>query len=264
MNNIAVCLRGEVRNWNYTKDAVFKFYESNAYSVDYYYATWDVPYLNKKELDKTFDNRKLIQGVLCPTGNDRRRWGAALGPAFLSSHIKLDKHYDVVIDTRFDIIPVVKQSSPIINLPTDMEIQTSYVDKRWQDNDFFDDLEAKATDDKWAIMNFGSWDVFNYRLSYLYDNFIDNIGKKKRPIQPEITLNKTLTKMGFKLQECQWMDNFLTRPTIIDVFPKSTDITFQDWRRVFDDVYENWSNLDATAKRKYCIEQNINFKDYGL
>jgi len=264
MNNIAVCLRGEVRNWNYTKDAVFKFYEDIAYSVDYYYATWDLPYVNQKELDATFSNRKLVQGVLCPSGNDRRRWGGFLGPAFLSSHLKLNKRYDLVIDTRFDVVPVTFPLKGIIAPPADMEIQTAHVEHRWNHEEFENDPTAGGTCDIWAVMNYATWDQFNYRLPVLYDYWIDKINKKTIPTINEIGYTNVLRKMNFTTSHCSWMTNLLTRPTTIDIFPKSTDITFQDWRRVFDDVYENWAHLDATAKRKYCIEQNINFKDYGL
>jgi len=264
MNRLAVCLRGEVRNWDYTKDAVFKFYENIAYSVDYYYATWDVPYIDQNKLNATFDNRKLVQGVLCPVGNDRRRWGSFLGPAFLNSHIKLNKRYDAVIDTRFDLVPVTFSLEYPVIIPSDMEIQTAHVEHRWNHEEFENDPTSVGTCDMWAVMNSAAWDQFNYRLPLLYDYWIDKINSKKIPTINEIGYTSVLKKMNFITTQCSWMSNFLTRPTIIDIFPKSTDITFQDWRRVFDDVYENWNNLTATAKRKYCIEQDINFKDYGL
>ena len=265
MNNLAVCLRGEVRNWNYTKDAVFKFYENIAYSVDYYYATWDVPYLDKDELDKTFDNRKLVQGILCPPGNDRRRWGGFLGPAFLSSHIKLKKKYDAVIDARFDLVPVTFPSENPVTIPSDMGIQTSHVNQRWNHEEFERDPTATGTNDMWTVMNYATWDQYNYRLPLLYDYWIDSfINGKTMPFINEIGYTSVLKKMNFTTTQCSWMSNFLTRPTIIDIFPKSTDIIFQDWRRVFDDVYENWKNLTPTAKIKYCIDQNIHLKDYGL
>jgi hypothetical protein len=262
MNRLAVCLRGEVRNWNYTKEAVFKFYEGIAYSVDYYYATWDLPHLNQDELHATFDNRKLVQGVLCPAGNDRRRWGSLMGPAFLSSHIKLNKRYDAVIDTRFDLVPTYRVDSVVQPLG-DMEIQTTNVNLRWDDPAFVEDPTAKATTDMWAIMTQGTWDQFNYRLSVLYDYWVEH-SYWKRPTLNEIALSRTLEKMNIKGKECTWMANCLTRPCIVDLFPKSTDITHRDIYTIDKNTYDGWRGLNREQKREYCIKQNIYLEDYDI
>jgi hypothetical protein len=262
MNRLAVCLRGEVRNWNYTKEAVFKFYEGIAYSVDYYYATWDVPYIDQNKLNATFDNRKLVQGVLCPSGNDRRRWGGFLGPAFLSSHIKLNKRYDAIIDTRFDLIPVRYPWSDVITVPPNMEIQTTNVDHTWNHPEF-DDPTAKATSDQWAIMDTATWDQFNYRLPLLYEFWMDKINGKKIPTINEIGYTKVIKQMNIIATKCMWMSNLLVRPNIIDIFPKSTDIIYSDWSIIFEN-YMSWNSISNDKRKQYCIDQNIHLKDYGL
>lgn len=255
MNNIAVCLRGQVRNWNYTKDAVFKFYESLADSVDYYYATWNVPYVNQDDLNSSFAGQQLIQGVLCPSGNDRSRWGSYLGPAFLSSHIKLNKQYDLIVDTRFDSIPVRRPGAGI-ELPGNREIQTAYmrIDNVW---------EAGGTNDRWAIMQQDTFDQFNNRLPLLYESYKSRIDQIIHPTLNEMELERVLKKINLTPIACTWMDCFLVRPSIADIFPKSTDITIMDYLTLHNNI-EFWNNLTTQEKTEYCIKKHIYIKDYGL
>jgi hypothetical protein len=260
MNNIAVCLRGEVRNWNYTKKAVFKFYESIAYSVDYYYATWDVPYLDQDKLTATFDNRKLVQGILCPSGNDRHRWGALLGPAFLSSHIKLKKKYDLVVDTRFDLVPVLKPEGNITT-PGNMEIQTTNVDHKW-DHEYFEDPTNKATTDTWAVMTHSTYDQFNYRLPLLYDFWVDMLSRKKFHTFNEIALNKVLKQMNINATMCHWMSNLIVRPSIVDLFPDPCDITMHDSWKIHDNSQIFWPNLSNETKIEYCVRQGLYYEEF--
>jgi len=263
MNKIAVCLRGEVRTWNYVKEEVFKFYENIAYSVDYYYATWDVPYLDKNELDSTFSNRNLIQGVLCPSGNDRYSWGSRLGPAFLSGHIKLNKRYDAVIDTRFDNVPVLINDQ--LSIPKDNEIQTAFVNQIWKHDGLFDGNVDGATCDQWAIMTQPSYDQFNYRLPLLYNYQINQFKLEKTVFKyPEIMFEKVLKEMKFELSQCQWMNNFIVRPTIVDIFPNSVDITYNDYAIVRENTYSYWDSLDVTQKIDHCTKQRIHILDYRL
>jgi hypothetical protein len=260
MNQIAVCLRGDVRNWNYTKEAVFKFYEGIAYSVDYYYATWDVPYIDKNELDKTFSNRKLVQGILCPSGNDRRRWGARLGPAFLSGHIKLNKRYDLVVDTRFDLIPTFIKKNHIIEIPVDDEIQTTSIDLRWKDIDKLP--EDIGVTDQWAVMNQRTWDQFNYRLPLLYESWIDRLNGRPYKIVNEIELNRVLNIMNIKSKSCNWMTCILTRPCIVDIFPDPKDITEDDYFPILNNTFNFWGSLTNHKKKEYCERQGIHLDNY--
>jgi hypothetical protein len=255
MHQIAVCLRGEVRNWNYTKDAVFKFYEGIALSVDYYYATWDVPYINQDELNVSFAGQELIQGVLCPSGNDRRRWGSRLGPAFLSSNIKLNKKYDLVIDTRFDSVPI-RRPNAMISLPDDAEIQTAYlrIDNVW---------ETGGTNDRWAIMQQDTFNQFNNRLPLLYESWKSRLTQETHPTMNEMELERVLKKINISPIPCTWMDNFLVRPSIIDIFPKSTNITMVDYATVHENI-NFWDSLTSNQKIDYCTKQSIHIKDYGL
>ena len=268
MNRLAVCLRGEVRNWDYTKDAVFKFYENIAYSVDYYYATWDLPYVAQDNLNATFANKKLIQGVMCPAGNDRQRWGSRLGPAFLSSHIKLNKKYDLVVDVRFDTVPVLLNSN--ISIPEDNEIQTEFVHSVWNHKGF-ENNTLEATSDQWAIMNHPTYERFNYRLSALYDTHIKHI--RALDIESnnndvfrynEIAFHKVLIDMQFGLSQCTWMNNCIVRPSIVDIFPNATSITKNDYATIRENTHSYWSSLPHTQKIDYCTKQNIHIQDYQL
>ena len=122
-NRIAVCLRGHIRNWNYTKDKFFYFYKEIANEVHYYYATWDLPYIESTDLNFTFNNNQV--GVLVSPKTDHYVYGSRVGPAYLSSHIRLVDTYDAVVDTRFDMIPVLLDGQ-LISID-DMTIETSYM-----------------------------------------------------------------------------------------------------------------------------------------
>jgi hypothetical protein len=255
MDRIAVCLRGEIRNWNYTKDAVFKFYEGIAESVDYYYATWDVPYIDQDELNVSFAGQELIQGVLCPSGNDRSRWGSRLGPAFLSSHIKLTKQYDLVVDTRFDSVPV-RRPNATIEFPGDREIQTAYlrIDNVW---------ETGGTNDRWAILQQDTFDQFNNRLPLLYESWKARLNQETHPTMNEMELERVLKKINVKPIACTWMDNFLVRPSIKNIFPESTSISMLDYATIHENI-NFWNELTVKEKVECCLKQKIYLKDYGL
>ena len=57
-NHIAVVLRGHVRTWHFIYPLVFKFYESIAENVDYYFITWDTS--NTNGIEETFEGKNLI------------------------------------------------------------------------------------------------------------------------------------------------------------------------------------------------------------
>jgi len=245
--NIAVCLRGEIRTWNYIKDSVFKFYQSISERVDYYYSTWHVDYLDKDALDKSFEGRNLVQSHCVASGSDRNRWGALLGPALLSSNIKLNNQYDLIIDTRFDLLPL--RCNQKISKPNANEIQTGFVDQ----------ILGK-TDDRWAVMTQATWNKFSNRLPLLYKCWIDNL---YRPVENEISLTATLKEMNLEAKNCIWMNSFIARPNIINIFPRSTDIDFGSWP-LLNENYLEWNDLSDQSKKDFCLQQNIPLKEYRL
>jgi hypothetical protein len=121
-------------------------------------------------------------------------------------------------------------------------------------------------------MTQSTYDMFNYRLSELYNEHIINLGafntskKNKESIfqYNEILLHKVLTNMKFNLMRCNWMNNFIVRPSIIDIFPISTGITLGDYPAIRENTYSYWSNLTTGQKIEYCAKQNVYIEDYHL
>jgi len=60
------------------------------------------------------------------------------------------------------------------------------------------------------------------------------------------------------------MNNFIVRPTIVDIFPNSVDITYNDYAIVRENTYSYWDSLDVTQKIDHCTKQRIHILDYRL
>lgn len=139
MKRIAICFRGDFRNWDITKNYLFKFYEevstfdSHDTEVHYYFSTWDsVFHTHKKkenstntynynvpihldEILKDFGQSLKLYKVYDNHLRNNRRYQTSLIQYFniyvvnqLKTRYEL-KHnftYDAVINTRVDVIPV--------------------------------------------------------------------------------------------------------------------------------------------------------------
>ena len=56
MKNIAVILRGHFRTWDYNHKEAFKFYESIAENVEYYFVTWQLENMFSKRITDSFQD----------------------------------------------------------------------------------------------------------------------------------------------------------------------------------------------------------------
>ena len=147
-------------------------------------------------------------------------------------------------------------------MPGDNEIQTGFVNKRFFDHLINNIWEAGATNDRWAIMNQGTWDQFNYRLPLLYESFIARQNNKLYMTVLEMDYQRVLTNMNIKPTQCHWMNFELVRPSIIDLFPNSTSLTWRDHRMVHDNTFITWEALTNEEKIGYCQQQGIYCQDY--
>ena len=124
---IAVMLRGHVRTWHYIYPLVFDFYDNLGGTVDYYFCTWDTS--NTKGVEETFKGKNLISFQILPhdfepparhlkdTGMLGKYYTSMLGPPYMNKMMEpyldakekeMGKFYDVVFDTRPDILPAIK------------------------------------------------------------------------------------------------------------------------------------------------------------
>jgi|TARA_R110000796_G_scaffold202699_3_gene318991 hypothetical protein len=124
---IAVMLRGHVRTWHYIYPLVFDFYDNLGGTVDYYFCTWDTS--NTKGVKETFKGKNLISFQILPhdfepparhlkdTDMLGKYYTSMLGPPYMNKMMEpyldakekeMGKFYDVVFDTRPDILPAIK------------------------------------------------------------------------------------------------------------------------------------------------------------
>ena len=250
--NIAVTLRGHIRTWNYTRPAIFKFYEQLAENVDYYYATWQLPYLDSQKLNSTFDSVNLIQHHLVHMPVALEFKGCRLGPSYLSSHIQLKKDYDCVIDSRFDAVPVLLSDD--IKKPADNEIMCV----QWL---LPQEVEA-CMSDQYAIMTNSTFYKFATKLDYLKKTVKRNI-KGDQTYLNEIHVRRACERLKINLTtQTTWATNYLVRPNIIDIFPSSLSITAYSWDQVHHQGWVKWPELTLAEKINYCKQCDCDLRDY--
>ena len=111
---IAVVLRGHLRTWRYINSIVKKFYSNISEEVDYYMILWDYEQSRNYNAKEDFQHDNLVKHLLVPIPDSGDQPGTLYngwrGPAYLAKmalpEIK-QRQYDMVFETRPDIVPVL-------------------------------------------------------------------------------------------------------------------------------------------------------------
>jgi len=249
MKNIAVILRGHYRTWDYNHKAAFKFYESIAENVEYYFVTWQLENMFTQRIYDSFEhnNQKLIKVLIIDPNSYYDSWH---GPSYLNYSIipykkqrECEVVYDAVFDTRPDII-YAKVKNKNITLP---EPNTWHV-TGYEPHYGHDGITRHiGVQDHFFMSTSEVHDKMNLRHAY-----VDEIGNQSQEL-------KIATDLGIQTSIIDWMRASIVRPTAFADRPDPHEyFNTPDWQRMNRD----WIAMPTEQKLALLEFHQIRKEDY--
>ena len=214
LEKIAVILRGHKRTWKFTKDTILKYFKDKADRVDYYISWWNVGDVSKEQIIQDFAGYSLKKIVLA---DYKPEYGDPFyGPAYLSDLVVNDifeeevlsnKKYDLIIDTRPDVIHYSRLMEPLKWSCPPWSIGFVRIEHK--------DKSIHGLDDHCFIGNSASLALWNKRIFMdmtLSDRL--NLEKGHHSLYNTFTENYNLHKF-----EIPWFHSFIVRPSICEIYP---------------------------------------------
>jgi hypothetical protein len=233
LNHIAVMLRGHIRTWRWIYPFVFDFYEKIALNVDYYMITWQGSqhYTN---LYGSFENKNLIAlRLLEPVSDFSDSYVNAAYHNYMLLPYKHEREktikYDMVVDTRPDVIPVLQKNAHV-TLP---EPNTYYTTQFELHHNFLHNEYDVAISDWFMISNSKVHDIMSER--FIYSNEQGN----------QVTIRHYAEQQGFSVNSLNYVKAFMARPNI-------------------HQAIDNNGKLDTTLLSKLCSEWAMLSKEEKL
>ena len=250
MKNIAVILRGHYRTWEYNHKAVFKFYESIAENVEYYFVTWQFDNMNTKRITDSFEdnNQKLIKFItLEPPSLYYTSW---YGPSWLNYNIipykkKREREitYDAVFDTRPDIIYARIKDRPVLPPEPNTWHVTAYEPHLGHDGV----TRHIGVQDHFFMSTSEVHDKMNLRHAYQ-----DQIGIQAQEL-------KHATDLGIQTSIIDWMQASIVRPTAFAERPNPYEyFNTADWAK----LQRDWVSMPTEQKLELLEFHQIRREDY--
>jgi hypothetical protein len=242
-DRIAVVLRGHVRTWHQIKEYVFKDYSKLAKSVDYYFVTWDIPGLDEDRIIDSFKGQNLIKFLKVSTD---KHYNGSQGPSWLCKCISnnfIYNDYDIVIETRPDIVPFMRVNNNF-NYNGSLHII-------WESLITADNTVSMGISDTFQIMSMNVFKIYctRYQKATVMNNHTD---LRDFYLENNISLN-------FLGNLC---NPNISRPTHIDFLPSINDLikSLKEW----EERWHVWENLHKEMKINMLKEYNILPEDYSL
>jgi len=248
MKNIAVILRGHYRTWDYNHKEAFKFYESIAENVEYYFVTWQLENMFSKRITDSFqdNNQKLIKFL--PIYPDQLYYTSWYGPSHLNHSIipykkqrEREIMYDAVFDTRPDII-YKRVENKTISLP---EPNTLYV-TRYEPQHGPDGNKHIGIEDHFMMSTSEIHNIMSTRHAYR-----DVIGCQSQIL-------KLATEFGIHTALIDWVKDSIVRPTAFASIPKPENYFDGDHAK----VEREWGFLPVEQKLALLKHHAIREEDY--
>lgn len=202
LNHIAVILRGHMRTWRWIHPFVFEFYDKLAYNVDYYMLSYMGSSLNTNVLG-SFEGRNLITCKYITPSTDFN--DSFVNAAYLSYLLLPYKHkrekqvsYDMVIDTRPDVLPVFKPDKHI-HLP---EPNVLYITG----------FELHHNP-KYGYYDLGVEDWFFASTSEVHDRMVERFIEDNSQTN-HITIRHVAEQNGFSVNKLDYVKAYMARPNI--------------------------------------------------
>jgi hypothetical protein len=248
MKNIAVILRGHYRTWDYNHKEAFKFYESIAENVEYYFVTWRFENQYTKRITDTFNdnNQKLIKFLtIHPDDLYYTSWH---GPSWLNYAIipykkqrECNVKYDAVFDTRPDIIyRKIENKNKFIP-----EVNTLYV-TRYEPQIGPDDNKHIGIEDHFMMSTSEVHDRINLRHAYS-----DKIGCQSQIL-------RIATDLGIQTAVMDWVEDSIVRPTAFNSILDPKKYFEHDHRK----IQRDWVDMPLEQKLTILKHHGIDERDY--
>lgn len=252
-NKIAVVLRGCVRTWPHISQVAFDNFSKISKSIDYYFVTWDIPGLKEVEVIDSFKDQNLVKFLKVST--DQYYKNTSHGPSWLANQMYdhlLPKDYDVIFDSRPDILPVFFN---------DNQKQLSY-----KDNSVCVVWENTVTDGN-NIKDMGISDCFQYMSKDVYKLFCERY-KMNHKINNHVDLRNFYLEHNINIITSDsspfYMD--IIRPTQVDqihLYALSIEEVWQN-KDLLIELWNIWDKLSEENKIIMLNQQNILLEDYYL
>lgn len=246
LNHVAVLLRGHVRTFKIIYPYIFEFYKKIAKNVDYYFITWQGSQVNTSVSDIFKGENLITQVYMQPSldyGADSYKSSSYLAYMLLPYKHAREKsvHYDLVFDTRPDVIPVFLDNKPIF-APEEKTLYTTQFDLHKNFRYNFYDIALQ--------------DWFFAMSSQVYDQMAERfICYNDQGVQ--IAIRTYAEDNGINVSKMPYM-GYMARPNIIDCMVDN---------KLIDDVDYNgkiseWLCMDSAKKIEYCMKLGIPLTDY--
>lgn len=265
---IAVVLRGHIRTWEYISPIVKKFYATIAQEVDYYVVLWETEKSRNYDMTSDFKNENLVSNLLVPIPNDPEIYNGWAGPAYLSKRVVsniVNEPYDMVFDTRPDIIPVL---NPTVTPkpPTHQDYYTSEIsivcvngERRTKNNVCLDDWMLMCHPKRYSELALRT-DVVKLEFNKEWNTY----GHQR-------ALPLYIQSLGMKIWLAKWMKTFFIRPNAI---PHLDTINFDEgwWPPhkapppscvILSEMSQQWHGLTVGNKLRLINQYNLSQEDWG-
>lgn len=246
LNHIAVILRGHVRTWKFIYPYVFEFYDSLAYKVDYYFVSIQGCQENTN-IFGIFEGRHLEQCLLLRPSKDftdSYKNSSYYSYMILPYKKRREKEvkYDLVIDSRPDVIPLIRKNVPIIKPEPNILYTTQF--------DLHHNVRYQEKDIAVADWFFASTSEVYDQMSHRWIEENDQTN--------QITVRTYAEKCGFHVNRLPYARAFMARPNIIDaILPDGT----LDHDKL-SPLCANWVNVPVEEKKRIMEKNNIPFENY--
>jgi hypothetical protein len=246
LNHIAVMMRGHVRTFRKIYPRIFEFYESIAKNVDYYFITWQGSQVNTNNR-QIFENRNLVAQVFMQPnidfGADSYKSSSYLAYMLLPYKHAREKevYYDLVFDTRPDVIPVKLPNRPIFT----PENNTLYVTQFDLHPNFRYNFYDIAVQDWFMAMSSKVYDQMAERFICYNDQGV------------QITIRTYAEENNINICTMPYQ-GYMIRPNVLDqLVDDKVPLDFN-----FNNNIANWHSMPSDKKIEYCMKLGIPLTDY--
>ena len=264
IDRIAVVLRGAPRMWSYTKTPIFRFYESLATQVDYYWVSVYDPVLSNIHLD--FQGKQLISIIAIPREekfhnvlNISEYQRKSIIGTIKDRESKIGK-YDYIIESRPDLIPHVNG-----------DIISTAEFNQYPDQDEIGVIHVGPFNNKILPFKHGVDDTFYIAKSLTYDRFCsipyadwDMLGWARDALWPENVVYYQCINRGLKFKHMTNLRKCIARPSALDVVPDSRDIVDHLQITLIVGADELWSRSYSDKDKQECLKRhNLDLNMYS-
>jgi hypothetical protein len=221
MERIAVVMRGHLRTWKYTKDIIQKFYSNISKEVDYYFILWDYEQTRNYDVRVDFPNGNLVKYMVVPIPGmnpapslpyEDTLYNGWRGPAHLAKFALPEiqqRKYDMIIETRPDIIPVRDHRYEVV-IPGPNDYYTTEFSIVSFNRETRPGRDNVCLDDWMLIMHPDRYEEIANRATVIPNAGIHGHQRE---------LATYIQSRGMKIWKTKWVRTFFTRPNSVEHLP---------------------------------------------